>query len=299
MPDVKDLERRFNLPGVAFDDATGLIRIRITRPEWEAEVFLQGAHIARFSLRGDPLLFMSTESFYKPGKALRGGVPIIFPWFGNHATNSALPAHGFARTAEWTLADIAHRERDTSLAFRLSAGEQTQELWPHEFALEYDILLGEQIALTLRTRNSGSSPFTFEHALHTYLYVADVHQVSVHGLNGVEYIDKTDGMQRKRMSSDAFSIDRETDSVFVNTDATCVVEDPVFARRIVIEKEGSNSTVVWNPWSEKAKAFSDFGDDEWQRMVCVESANAADNAITLGPGESHEMRVRLLDAGLF
>ncbi len=298
MSEVKELERRFPLPGVAFDDATGLIRVRITGPEWDAEVFLQGAHLARFARRGDPLLFMSGKSFYKPGKALRGGVPIIFPWFGNHATNSALPAHGFARTAEWTLVDITRRELDTLLAFRLSAGETTLAVWPHEFTLDYEILLGEQLVLTLRTRNNGSSPFTFEQALHTYLLIDDISQAVVQGLNGVEYIDKTDGMKRKRMNVHAFSINSETDSVFVNTTATCVVEDPVLQRRTVIEKEGSNSTVIWNPWIEKASAFSDFGDDEWQRMVCVESANAADNAITLGPGESHEMRVRLLDAGL-
>lgn len=293
MPEVKDLERRFSIPGVVFDDATGLIRARITGPEWDAEVFLQGAHLARFTQRDNPLLFMSEKSFYKPGKALRGGVPVIFPWFGNHPANSALPAHGFARTAEWTLVDIARRELDTLLAFRLSADEQTRAVWPHEFTLGYEILLGARLVLTLRTRNTGSSPFTFEQALHTYLQVGDIHQMSIQGLNGVEYIDKTDSMQRKRMDADEFSITRETDSVFVNTTATCVVADPVLWRNIVIEKEGSHSTVIWNPWSEKARTFSDFGDDEWQRMVCVEPANASDNAITLEAGESHEMRVEL------
>ncbi len=293
MSNAKELNQRFPVEGVTFDESSGLTRARVAAGGTDAEVFLQGAHLARLTRRGEPLLFMSEQSAYRPGKALRGGIPLIFPWFGNHPTNPALPAHGFARTTDWTLEDVRREGEDTVLTFRLVATNETRAIWPHEFLLDYEIRIGEDLILTLRTENRGDSAFQYEEALHTYLAVGDIHQISVEGLAGTEYIDKTDAMQRKRMNERTLSITGETDSVYVNTTATCVVNDPVLRRRLVLEKEGSQSTVVWNPWQEKAKAFSDFGDDEWRGMVCIETANAAENALTLGPGESHQMTVRV------
>lgn len=294
MTNVKDLDGRFHVEGVTFDETTsGLTRARVTAADCEAEVFLQGAHLARLTRRGDPLLFMSEKSLYQPGKALRGGVPLIFPWFGNHPTNRALPAHGFARTAEWSLEDVHREQRDAVLGFRLVSTDKTREIWPHEFILDYKIRIGEDLILTLRTENRGSSAFRYEEAFHTYLTVADIHRITIEGLGGAEYIDKTDAMRRKRVEGKTLSITRETDSVFVHTTATCVVDDRVLRRRLILEKEGSRSTVVWNPWQEKAKALSDFGDDEWRRMICIETANAGEDAVTLAPGESHQMSVRV------
>ncbi|HUF16520.1 MAG TPA: D-hexose-6-phosphate mutarotase [Thermoanaerobaculia bacterium] len=293
MSNAKEMNQKFPVEGVTFDESSGLTCARIAAGGTDAEVFLQGAHLARLTRRGEPLLFMSEQSAYRPGKALRGGVPLIFPWFGNHPTNPALPAHGFARTTDWTLEDVRREGEDTVLTFRLVPTNETRAIWPHEFLLDYEIRIGEDLILTLRTENRGDSAFQYEEALHTYLAVGDIHQISVEGLAGTEYIDKTDAMQRKRMNEKTLSITGETDSVYVNTTATCVVNDPVLRRRLVLEKEGSQSTVVWNPWQEKAKAFSDFGDDEWRGMVCIETANAAENSITLGPGESHQMSVRV------
>ena len=286
-----------NLPlpeGITLDETeSGLTRINITSGETTAEAFLQGAHLTRVIRSGQPLLFMSGKSFYQKGKALRGGVPLIFPWFGNHPTESALPAHGFARTSEWSLDDVKREGDDVVLAFSLVATDRTRELWPHEFVLAYEIRIGERLTLTLRTENRGEAPFRCEQALHTYLTVGDIRQISIEGLGGTEYIDKTDAMRRKRLDRDTLAITGETDSVFLNTAATCFVDDPVLQRRVTIEKEGSQSTVVWNPWQEKAKAFADFGDDEWQTMICIETANTAENAVTLDPGQSHEMRATI------
>lgn len=293
MSTATELNQRFDIEGITFDESSGLTRARITAGATEGEAFLQGAHLARLTRGGEPLLFMSEQSSYRPGKALRGGVPIIFPWFGNHPTNPALPAHGFARTRDWTLEDVRRGGKDTVLAFRLVSTNETRAIWPHEFLLDYEIRIGEDLILTLRTENRGDSAFQYEEALHTYLAVGDIHQTSVEGLTGTEYIDKTDAMQRKQMNDKALSLTGETDSVYVNTAATCVVNDPVLRRRLVLEKEGSQSTVVWNPWQGKAKSFSDFGDDEWRGMLCIETANAAENAVTLEPGESHQMTVRV------
>lgn len=298
MSHADELNQRFPVEGLTFDDRTGLTRARVLAGGTEAEVFLQGAHLARLTRNGQPLLFMSEESHYKPGKALRGGVPVIFPWFGNHPTDRTLPAHGFARTSEWSIEDARREGGDIVMTFRLEPTSKTREMWPHSFVLDYEIRIGEHLTLTLRAENRGDSPFRYEEALHTYLTVADIRRITIEGLDGAEYIDKTDGMQRKRVDAKTISITGETDSVFVNTTATCIVDDPVLRRRLVVEKKGSQSTVVWNPWEERAKAFADFGDDEWKGMICVETANAAENAVALEPGESHQMSVQLQEIRL-
>jgi glucose-6-phosphate 1-epimerase len=139
----------------------------------------------------------------------------------------------------------------------------------------------------LEVRNESNAPLRFEDAFHTYFSVADIHQTSVTGLEETTYIDKTDGLIRKLQHAEPVRCEKETDRVYLNTAATCVIHDPAMNRRIVVEKSGSNSTIVWNPWSDKAAAVSDMGPDEWRRMVCVESGNAADNAVALAPGASH------------
>ena len=239
-------------------------------------MYLYGGHVTRFEKRGEPpLLFLSEKSLFTRGKAIRGGIPLIFPWFGAHATDSKKPQHGFARTSEWTVvASTADR-----IVLRLEVESIVSTL---------TVAIGDRLALTFEVENKSAEDFRFEAALHTYLTVGDVRQVQVTGLEGTTYIDKTDGFKRKQQDGPV-KIEKETDSVYINTPATCVLEDPVLKRRITVEKTGSLSTVIWNPHVEKAKAFADFGDDEWQRMICIETCNAADNAVTLAPGARHVM----------
>jgi glucose-6-phosphate 1-epimerase len=143
--------------------------------------------------------------------------------------------------------------------------------------------------MDLEVRNDAKEQLPYEEALHTYFAVADIHQVSVSGLEGTTYIDKTDGFKRKQLSSEPLRIAKETDQVHLSPQATCVVHDPVWNRRIIIEKDGSDSTVVWNPWIDKTKGMSDMAPDDWRGMICVETANAADNAVHLAPGASHRL----------
>jgi glucose-6-phosphate 1-epimerase len=173
----------------------------------------------------------------------------------------------------------------------LEADDATRSTWPHEFKVRHRVMFGERLEMTLEVENRSGHPFDFEEALHTYLLVGDVGQVSIAGLGGVVYIDKTDDMRRKTLAAGLLRLSGPTDRVFLGTRAPCTVTDPVLARRIVVEKTGSSTTVVWNPWHQKASTMADLGDEQWRSMLCVEAANAADNAVHLAGGERHAMRV--------
>jgi len=273
----------------------GLLRSEISTSTAEAELYLQGAHLARWRPGGQqPVLYVSPKSLFSPGKAIRGGVPIIFPWFGNREGGKPGPAHGFARTAQWTLE--SSRELDDSkveVMLGLRSDDASRKLFEGEFELRFRVTIGRELEMELETSNVGKEPFTFEEALHTYLAVGDVRKVSIQGLENTVYIDKTDAFLRKPQKGDAVRIGKETDSVYLNTRAVCVVSDPVWGREITVEKSGSDSTVIWNPWVEKTRGMADMAPDSWQGMICVETANAGENAVTLGPGGRHWMRARV------
>jgi D-hexose-6-phosphate mutarotase len=291
-----DLQRRFGIAGLAGFAAGrgGLTCLRLTPDGGEAEVYLHGGHVTHFQPRGAaPVLFLSAESRFGPTAAIRGGIPVIFPWFGARADDPKAPAHGFARTAEWEVESIERAGGGVTAVLRLAADALTQASWPHRFVLRERIDVGSALGVGLEVENTGSGPFPFEAALHTYLAIGDVREASVTGLAGTTFIDKTAGMARKAAGAAPLRLTAETDSVFLGTTAACVLDDPGGRRRIVVEKEGSATTVVWNPWVEKARAMSDLGDDEWRRMICIETANAADDRVTLPPGQRHAMRARI------
>ena len=290
---TEDLQRRFGTSDtIRFEDGPGgLTRIRVTAPAAEAEVYLHGAHVTRYQPRGGrPVLFVSARSRYDAKSAIRGGVPVIFPWFGAKADDPAAPQHGLVRAAAWDVEAVERAGEAVVVILRLDASEATRAVWPHRFTIRHRIGVGPALDMALEVDNAGAEPFTFEEALHTYLAVGDVRQVSVTGLAGSTYIDKTAGMARKLQGPEPLHLTGETDSVYLSSPAACVVHDPAGGRRLVVEKEGSGSTVVWNPWVAKAQALSDLGDDEWPSMLCIETANAADNRVTLAPGARHRMR---------
>jgi glucose-6-phosphate 1-epimerase len=289
--------RQFEIPGTAvFMPGSGdLLHLAVTTPLAEARIYLHGAHPAHFQPAGGaPLIFVSEHSHFSPGKAIRGGVPIIFPWFGPHPTNASLPAHGFARTMPWQVESLALDGNQTVIAvFRLDSNEQTRALWPHDFVLRHRVVVGKQLVMTLEVENTSDAPFKFEEALHTYFAVGDIRKVSTTGLENCAYIDKTDGLQRKTQGPEPIRITSETDRVFENTRAAVVIDDAPNGRKIHVEKGGSATTVIWNPWETKAASMTDFGREEWRRMLCVETANASANAITLKPGARHAMRAAI------
>ncbi len=285
---------RLEIPGVAvFENGCGdLVRLAIHSPLAEAHIYLHGAHVSHFQPSGGaPVLFMSEKSVFAPEKPIRGGVPVVFPWFGPRAGRPDVPLHGFARLAEWQVESLVVDSDETVTAvFCLGADADTRAQWPYDFALRYRVAVGRTLTLMLEVENTGADEFTFENALHTYFAVGEVQQTATTGLENAEYLDKADGLQRKKQPAEPIRITGETDRLFENTRKPCVLDDPSTKRRITVEKSGSNTTVVWNPWSKKAAAMPDLGDDEWPRMLCIETANAAANAITLAPGKTHAMR---------
>src|SRR5258708_4371522 len=291
--EAAEFSGRFDMPGaLRFEPGPGgLVRAVISTPAAEAGLDLQGALLAHWKPRGQrPVLFVSPKSLFAAGKAIRGGVPIIFPWFGSRSDGKPGPAHGFARTSEWTVEgarQLADGRVEITLA--LSNNNATHDFFDAAFRLRFRVTIGSELEMELETSNQGNTPFTFEEALHTYLAVGDVKQASVLGLENTTFIDKTDGFKRKKQDSEPVRIIKETDQVHLGAQAACTVWDPVWNRRIIIEKSGSDSTVIWNPWIEKTKGMSDMEADGWKQMLCVETANAAENAILLAPGASHKL----------
>ena len=289
--------RHWEIPSLAvFEDAPGgLVRLRVSTALCNAQVWLHGAHVTHYQRIGEePLLFLSAASHFAPGKPIRGGVPVIFPWFGPREGRPDSPAHGFARTLPWNVESLAADDGgNISLTLRLDSDDATRAHWAHEFVLRHRITFGAKLAMELEVENVSGAPFQFEEALHTYLAVSDVRQARVTGLEGTAYLDKVDSFQRKLEAAQPITIVGETDRIYLSTRTACVLEDPGLSRRIVVEKAGSDATVVWNPWIAKAKAMSDFGDDEWPAMLCIETANVGESAITLPAGATHTMRATL------
>lgn len=294
MQTKKTLEDQFGTLGsVRFEETlSGLVRVVVETGQAEAVVYLQGAHVAQWMPQGErPVLFTSSRSEFAPGKTIRGGVPIIFPWFGPRGGGLAGASHGFVRTAPWRLEQVHEGEGTVALTLALDSKDVPDSFGYADFGLRFMVVIGAQLEMQLQVRNDSEQPLTYEEALHSYFAVGGIEQVAVAGLTGTTYIDKTDGFKRKVADGDTIRLTKETDQVHLNTPATCVIEDTAWRRRIVVEKSGSETTVVWNPWADKTRELKDMAPDEWRAMICVESANAGGNAVTLAPGEAHVMRV--------
>jgi len=190
------------------------------------------------------------------------------------------------RTIPWKLEAITHADSNVTVALSTSADEVTRKTWQGDFHLLFCATFGEQLRLELIVTNRGTLPFRYEEALHSYYRVGNVEKVKVRGLGGASYIDKVEARKEKHQRGDAV-LTGETDRVYRGTSAAVEIEDPVLRRRILVSKEDSRETVVWNPWSQKAGAMADLGADEWRQFVCVETANVGDHAVTLSEGQAH------------
>jgi glucose-6-phosphate 1-epimerase len=293
-----------NLVGVALPPSVRLVtnpqdslpRVEVSTKTAHAEVFFHGAQVTRWAPQGNAdVLWVSARGVFRPDKAIRGGVPICLPWFGAHPTDPSAPGHGFARLADWSMIDAAEAPDGTvTLAFTLAnESAEAHPHWAHPFRATFTVGIGSSLRMALRVENTGDAPFSFEEALHTYFTVGDIREVSVAGLEDTDYLDKVEGFARHRQGANPITFSGETDRVYLDTTATCRIVDPILGRTIVIEKGGSRSTVVWNPWIDRSRDFADFGDDEWLAMVCVETCNVRDAAVRLAPGEHHTMSAKL------
>jgi len=270
----------------------GLIAAEINNPHASASIALQGAHLMTFQPKGhEPVIWLSKYAKFAPGKSIRGGVPICWPWFGPHATDAKLPGHGYARTVLWDVLKVdALTDGSTFISFGLIETDATRAQWPHPSSVQIEMTIGKTLRISLVTHNKDNQPFTLGEALHTYFQISDVAQMTLIGLDGCDYLDKVSEPARKTQKN-GIVIDSEVDRIYINTSSDCVIQDRGLKRAIRITKENSRSTVVWNPWTEKADKMGDFGKDGHRGMVCVESANAAENVVKVSPGETHRMTV--------
>jgi glucose-6-phosphate 1-epimerase len=297
-----ELATEFGITGVLDFVSTqhGLVKAAISLDDAVGELYLQGAQVTAWQPRDErPVLFTSPKSIFAPGKAIRGGIPIIFPWFGPSRHAPVAPQHGFARTATWHLDGVETAgSKSLTMTLSLTDGDVGSTIWPEPFRAIYTVTFAQTLLLRLAVQNRARHPIVFEEALHTYFAISDISNIAISGLAGTTYIDKTDAALRKPQTIDLVTITAETDRVYLDTPVRCVIEDRGWRRRVVIEKDGAASTVVWNPGAEKAAAMADLGDPAWRGMVCVEAGNIADNEVRLAQNAERQMSTAIsIDTG--
>ena len=267
----------------------GLTKLIITNDAAEAEIYLHGAHLTHYKKMGDtPLIFDAKESSITPPKSVHAGVPICWPWFGSHRIDPTLPQHGFARDMLWELkSSHAPNSATTIVTLMLTSSSVTQKFFPYDFTLEIAFEISQELTISLTTTNLAKTSFSITQALHTYFAVSDITEITIHGVEKIPFIDYTDD-KREKVEKSALTINQEINRVYIPTQHTCFIEDKGLKRRIVIEKNGSDSTTIWNPW--KDNQYHDLPDDKYRKFVCIETTNALEDTRTLVPNASHTIR---------
>lgn len=275
---------------VAFETSPlGGVVVRLRFGVHEAVVALQGAQVLSWRHDGREMLWLSPAARLGTGKAVRGGIPVCWPWFGPHPREAAKPAHGFVRAATWNAAHTEASSREATVVLQYRPQRFMQE---HEPELRLRVALSEELNLTLTTDNYWPVPFTMTAALHTYFAVSDIGEIAVEGLDGRVYVDKLDHEQRKTQAG-AITIDREVDRIYLGDTSDISMVDRSTGRRLRIESSGSRSAVVWNPWTEKTQRLGDMGaPDAYRRMLCIETANAGDDTVIVPPNGQHVVTAR-------
>lgn len=298
--ETDELNARFEIEGSLefVNGPGGSPLVEISTSHGSASVALHGGHVLHYTpYNQKPVLWMSEKAVFSPGKAIRGGIPVCWPWFGPHPSNPELPAHGLARVSNWVVTSTDQNDDSVSIEMELQSDESSLALWPHLFVLTIRITLGKSLNVALTAHNNGGEAMICSAALHSYFAISDISQIQITGLEGTRFRDQLDNDQIK-VDHSAITIDQEVDRVYHDTDSTCKIIDSNWKRRITVAKSGSNSTVVWNPWITKSARMADFGDDEYLTMVCVETTNADADTITIRPGEKHTLVAELSAANI-
>jgi len=276
-------------PSVTIEQSdTGLEFIKVASELCEATIFLQGAQITEFTPAGKkPLLWVSELEDYQEGKGVRGGIPICWPWFGV-SQHEGWPAHGVARTGLWRAEEVKEQEDSIYISLSLPMTQVDDKYWPHKTKLLAEFILTSSLELRLTTTNMDNETIHFTQALHTYFPTPAIEETKVDGLQGAKYIESGEGPYEQH---DLVSFARETDMVYTEAEATQRIITPDGI--IEVGRENSTSCVLWNPWVEKSKRLSNFADDEYHVMLCLEAANVLDDSVELAPGASHTLATTL------
>ncbi len=295
-----ELEKQHGIPGrLCFvKGQSGLVYAEIANDFADARIYLHGGQLTHYQPRGrQPVIWLSSNSHFEEKKSIRGGIPVCWPWFGDHSDDPGKPAHGFARTSPWQVDKTGDGEDSTFIRLFLVDDEKTRSLWPFSFRLELKVRVGKSLVMTLKAHNTGNQPFVCTGALHSYFSVADVSSLEIIGLNGCSYLDKVENFTQKQQCGPV-RFKGETDRIYLDTAGQCVINDPLLKRNISIDKKGSRTTVVWNPGPEKAALMADIKDGGYKEMVCVETANAAEDTVTVLPGQSHILQAEIVSRAM-
>lgn len=289
-----ELNREFGIDNeLGFADMDGEPIAWIRNNACAATIARKGAQVLSWYPRGHGEVFwLSSVRPQDPAQPLRGGVPICWPWFGPHPEDPSKPQHGFVRARRWTVAGSRKTAQATELVLETATTPGDKALWSYGAEARLRLIAGATLRLELTTRNTGRDAFEMTQALHSYFRVSDIAQVEVCGFEGLEYLDKLDDYARKRQTG-PIVIDREVDRIYLGHTGPAVIRDAALGRGIVVTKSGSASSVVWNPWEERARDFGDIPEKEYRRMVCVETANAGEDVVRIVPGQEHTLTAEL------
>ncbi|MFK8182681.1 MAG: D-hexose-6-phosphate mutarotase [Phormidesmis sp.] len=291
---IEQLNKDFGISGQVkvIEGKGGFPVVEINNAKAKAKISVYSAQVLSFQPAGEPtdLMFVSEGAYYKTGKATKGGIPICWPWFGPDPEGKGRASHGFVRNRMWTLLSTeALPSGDTKVRLGMLPSEETLAIWPYQFELEMEAVIGEQLTVTLKTQNTDDKPFSITQAFHTYFSTGDISQVKVLGLEGLTYLDKADSGAEKTQDG-AITITREVDRIYQGVKPEMVIEDGEMGRRIRIATAGSKTAIVWNPWIEIAEKMADLDNQDYQRFICVETANAADEVVEVAPGQTYELQ---------
>jgi len=291
MQSQAELNQQFSIKGqLQFNqEVEGFVMVDISNQYASARISTYAGQVISFlpDNTTEDVLFLSDKVIYQDGKAIRGGTPICWPWFGDDTTGFGRPSHGFVRNQPWSvLASSALADGRTSITLGLSDSEGSRTVWPYEFELELEVIIGSELEVKLTTKNTGNKTFVISQALHTYFNISDVEHISVSGLDNKNYLDKLENFDSKRQRGDVV-VTEEIDRVYQQAPESVWLKDAGFNRTIHIKSSGSNTTVIWNPWSTSVTEIADIDDSKYRNFVCVETVNSADDTVTIQANSEH------------
>lgn len=263
--------------------------IDVQTPVSAATIALHGAQVLTWApTEHPPVLYVSPKAKMTPGTPLRGGIPICWPWFGDHPEDPSLPSHGLARTRFWELVSGELEGKVATLVFKLVPDDETKKLFPHDFELTATIRIADKLRVKLKMTNTGEEIYKVSCALHTYLSLGDIERIQLEGVKGSHYVDKLSDSDEPQYQEKNLQIKEEVDRIYQSM-SSVLIRDLDRYRSVFVDKAGSRSTVIWNPWKEKSKTIADLPDKGYKEFVCVECANAGTDKPTLRPNGSHTL----------
>ncbi|BAZ44404.1 aldose 1-epimerase [Chondrocystis sp. NIES-4102] len=293
MIDIQQLNADYGITNkVKFTEGQGgLPMIEVQNEYAQATISLYAGQVLSFKPvnQTEDVMFVSKQAYYQVGKAIKGGTPICWPWFGPDPENQGRSSHGFVRNRLWQMRDVSSTiDGATKVVLGLEATAETQAIWNYDFDLAIAITVGNTLTIELITRNTGKQAFSITQALHTYFQIADLNQVEVLGLENKTYIDKVDGGKEKTQSG-VITFSGECDRIYLDVPATLIIKDASLNRKIKITATNSKTAIVWNPGSIISASMADLDDQDYQHFVCVETANAADEIIEIPAASEYKL----------